>query len=294
VTAPRSCAAKSLPKSNSVSNNVIDMTLQDTKMDSEQTRGSSSSSCSLPWRLMTEIASNKCAYLFMIFKQTMDKLGLKPQVLQLLLDQQKNSNKVGCCQISSLADKDCRCQIPRSLVSAVRLKFKFDETGQVIGLSGDGVVDILPEKIAYIPTHGTTKIGVSWLVCYANNILPSISGSNWIYQQCSHRCTNHACIEADHLCWESPADNQSRGNTFCQRLCNHKGCCSGQNMCYCNKLHNPPCISQHLIIKARVEPPNQGLTQSSGSIVNNIDLGGVNGSASVSSVTRHSQIQGKS
>jgi len=85
------------------------------------------------------------------------------------------------------------------------------------------------------------KVPATWIVCYLNNKRPNTSQQNWSRHEVSHRCLVGKCITASHLCWESKAQNQSRGNHFCRKLCVHDDC-EALNVCACQKFHEPCCI----------------------------------------------------
>jgi len=83
---------------------------------------------------------------------------------------------------------------------------------------------------------------VTWIVCYLNGNRPdNTAQSEWTRQEVSHRCIHGKCITPSHLCWESKAQNQSRGNKFCSRRCIHEDC-QAINVCDCQKFHIPCCI----------------------------------------------------
>lgn len=85
------------------------------------------------------------------------------------------------------------------------------------------------------------KVTASWIACWLANVRPLQTDQNWEFYECSHRCTEttHFCVEADCLCWESKADNQSRGNGICNRACRHEDC--KKTVCVCQKWHSPSC-----------------------------------------------------
>ena len=47
------------------------------------------------------------------------------------------------------------------------------------------------------------------------------------------------CIAKLCLCWESKSVNQSRGQSFCTKVCAHIGC--DQIVCVCQSIHEPNC-----------------------------------------------------
>lgn len=81
------------------------------------------------------------------------------------------------------------------------------------------------------PSRGA-KVTLTWLICYVWDIYPDISIEGWENFECSHRClcagrgkdgSGLVCTLADHLVWESPSTNQSRGYPGCLNIC-HCGC----------------------------------------------------------------------
>lgn len=83
-----------------------------------------------------------------------------------------------------------------------------------------------------------TKFELKWIVCYLGGIRPNQNLPGWQQFECSHRCIVDDCVTGACLTWESKPDNQSRGQDYCVRLCNHCGQC----VCHCQGFHNPPCI----------------------------------------------------
>lgn len=83
------------------------------------------------------------------------------------------------------------------------------------------------------------KFEVKWIVCFLNNILPDQAKENWQLFECSHICIEDDCVTANHLCWESKSVNQSRGQSFCTRVCTHDDC--EQIVCVCQRFHLPSC-----------------------------------------------------
>lgn len=91
------------------------------------------------------------------------------------------------------------------------------------------------------------KVQATWIVCYLHEIFPDTTIEGWKKWECSHLCIEQDmdkklkeyCIDSKCLCWESKSYNQSRGQGFCRRICNHKGC--GEIQCVCQQNHDPPC-----------------------------------------------------
>jgi len=93
---------------------------------------------------------------------------------------------------------------------------------------------------------GGSKVTLTWLICYVEEIIPDSNVVNWDYFECSHLClcagigkSVWVCTIPEHLCWESSSSNQSRGYGNCLRLC-HCGC--GKTLCELYNMHNPPCL----------------------------------------------------
>lgn len=84
-----------------------------------------------------------------------------------------------------------------------------------------------------------SKFEVKWIVCYINNILPDQTKQNWQLFECSHTCIEDFCVSPSCLCWESKSVNQSRGQSFCTKVCAHIGC--DQIVCVCQSIHEPNC-----------------------------------------------------
>lgn len=84
-----------------------------------------------------------------------------------------------------------------------------------------------------------SKFEVKWIVCYINNVLPDQTKRNWQLFECSHTCIEDFCVSPNCLCWESKSVNQSRGQSYCTKVCAHAGC--GQIICACQSIHVPTC-----------------------------------------------------
>jgi hypothetical protein len=105
-----------------------------------------------------------------------------------------------------------------------------------------GINDLLPPAQQL---WNAEKVEVKWVACYLANIVPDKTAPNWQRFECSHRCIEYGlvgqnCIDSGCLTWESKSVNQSRGNTFCMKPCNHPGC--GAFICHCQGFHQPPCL----------------------------------------------------
>lgn len=128
------------------------------------------------------------------------------------------------CHICTLKDRDVhgntRSAVPNSILESIH------------ELKSKGYIKWNPVDRAKVPT--------TWMTCYVYNIQPDRTKPNWEYFQCSHRCINGSCIRDEHLCWESPKDNQGRGKRICSMKCKHEGC--GKCLCDCQRIHNPPCV----------------------------------------------------
>lgn len=90
------------------------------------------------------------------------------------------------------------------------------------------------------------KVEAKWIACYLAGIRPDLLVDGWEYHECSHRCITYGlgqhgltCIDAACLTWESKAMNQSRGHSFCMRICKHDGC--SKTLCECQEIHDPSC-----------------------------------------------------
>jgi len=104
----------------------------------------------------------------------------------------------------------------------------------------------------------TSKVELTWIICYLNGVMPDQNVPNWQFFECSHIvciswCRNgplkerkvpeqgspygYGCIDINCLRWESKSDNQSRGYQTCWKTSNH----CGLNLCFCQGLHLPNC-----------------------------------------------------
>jgi hypothetical protein len=87
------------------------------------------------------------------------------------------------------------------------------------------------------------RVTVTWIVCYLNKVFPNQTCENWKFFECSHLCVEYGlkpefnCIDGGCLAWESKSTNQSRGNDYCMKICNH---CSSR-CCHCQGFHFPGC-----------------------------------------------------
>lgn len=110
-----------------------------------------------------------------------------------------------------------------------------------------GILYVFGKKNEFQQKMGWVKemprlIPLTWIVCYLNGIFPDTSRNGWENFQCSHLCTNGACLMSDHLTWESSQENISRGHSVkvCRTPCKHK--CKHMNTCECKRIHKPACI----------------------------------------------------
>ena len=135
----------------------------------------------------------------------------------------RHSAKVGNCTVSNLQDghdDNPRVALPSTIINLMRANNCQWST-----------------SVSQKP-----KVPVTWIVCYLNGNRPdNTAQSEWTRQEVSHRCIHGKCITPSHLCWESKAQNQSRGNKFCSRRCIHEDC-QAINVCDCQKFHIPCCI----------------------------------------------------
>lgn len=83
------------------------------------------------------------------------------------------------------------------------------------------------------------KVEAKWIVCYLHDIYPDRSKSGLELFECSHRCIVANCIDPSCLTWESKANDQSRGQPCCMRICVHMSC--GRRLCTCQNIHSPSC-----------------------------------------------------
>jgi len=93
-----------------------------------------------------------------------------------------------------------------------------------------------------------SRVPMTWIAMYLHNIRPDTNKNNWEFYECSHLCIEfyersavpriHACVDPLCLVWESKSVNQSRGNTFCTRMCVHE---CHQIVCVCQNFHVPHC-----------------------------------------------------
>lgn len=117
----------------------------------------------------------------------------------------------------------------------------------------DGRRQLPASLLRAVGIKASAKIEVKWVAAYLANCHPPATTTPTGQQyQGSHRCVNQnrqhqslyelgvECIDAACLAWEDGATNQSRGNVFCTRLCNHAGC--GLTICACQRIHDPPCV----------------------------------------------------
>ena len=95
------------------------------------------------------------------------------------------------------------------------------------------------------PSKGS-KVTLTWLICYVWGVYPNQNDQDWETYECSHRClcarhgkSNLVCTWADHLCWESSSNNQSRGYSQCLTFC-HCGC--DETLCRLYNVHYPYCL----------------------------------------------------
>jgi hypothetical protein len=128
---------------------------------------------------------------------------------------------------------------------------KFTRTGQphkVMKVQGKDGRRNLPKALheAISLQYRSEKVEAKWIACYLGGVLPDRNCAQWERFECSHLCIEHdlrgeglTCIDVACLCWESKATNQSRGNTYCTRLCVHTDC--DKTLCACQGVHRPSC-----------------------------------------------------
>jgi hypothetical protein len=151
------------------------------------------------------------------------------------------------CYLSALQDADHRKGVGAAIISTIRDRWDFKlkcPRPQFLAAFLQIPVEHTNLRVVWIPVD-RAKVAVHWITCVVHRKLPDMTQALWKRFQCSERCTNGACFRLEHLCWESAADNQSRGHTrvACQRVCAHPGCLTNHIICRCNQLHNPVCVS---------------------------------------------------
>lgn len=174
--------------------------------------------------------STEFAKAFMDFRETLDNLNNTYKEIDVVKimrrTMEKNVKIDGVCVVSKL--KDCESSNPRKGIPKKILDFV-----SRMQTEHEHLVKWKPVDRAKKP-H-------SWFVCYVYNIVPDETEDGWELCQCSHICVNGKCVTAEHLCWESASENQSRGNRFCRKKCTHDDC-DTINVCHCQEFHDPPCI----------------------------------------------------
>jgi len=204
-----------------------------------------------PWTTQNAIAHINSAERFMLFLETMIQLNLKAK-LQNVRDKMKTEIQ-GTCILSTLKDRDEYKNVRVSLSSEVLNPIRNGWVEEKVGETTKNILHVIKPEYAlkwkelfsnqrmYVPAD-RGKVGGHWLSALLSNILPDTTKDGWQTFQCSHLCAKGDCINPEHLVWESAADNQSRGNHSCRRICTHAGCSTGYNICRCNGIHHPPCI----------------------------------------------------
>lgn len=137
------------------------------------------------------------------------------------------------------------CKIEKEEV----LKTRNERVHSVMKSNGNDLRRSLPTTINsamnMVDKKWTSKkrVTVTWIVCYLNKIYPDTLKNSWESFECSHICIEYGlqdkfnCIDARCLTWESKSVNQSRGNDFCMKKCNH---CQIW-CCHCQHFHDPCC-----------------------------------------------------
>jgi len=208
----------------------------------------------IQWNTEETIPHINSAERFMLFKLTMDKLGLRNKLKSVLntttqkfTDTKKNSKE---CLISMLKDtdeyKNVRISLTAEVTNAIRIGYTFEivEKKQVSKIKAEYAIrwkELFPDYRMYVPAD-RGKVAGHWLAAFLSNVCPDTNMDGWQKFQCSHLCGQGNCLNPDHLVWESASINQSRGNSTCRMLCRHSNCTTGHNICRCNGIHQPPCI----------------------------------------------------
>jgi len=200
------------------------------------------------WMTTDELKENCHAERFMAMYNTVRALDLSQNFRDLYREEERNKLQTSpqYCYYTSLRDQDQRKGVTSAVVDYLRGRWDFRMK--------QPKRQYLQKFLQIPPTHGNlrivwipvdrAKVSVHWLTCFRYNKLPDQTKANWKTFQCSERCTNKLCFRHEHLCWESAADNQSRGHSkvWCQRGCTHVGCVTGFVCCRCNNIHQPTCV----------------------------------------------------
>jgi len=203
-----------------------------------------------PWTTQSSIAHINSAERFMLFQQTITKFNLKPEI-QKVRNNMKTTRQ-GACFLSTLKDRDEHNNVRVSLSSEVLVPIrngwneeKSADTNKISYVIKPAYAlkwkELFSNQKMYVPAN-RGKVGGHWLSALLSNIYPDTTRDGWQKFQCSHLCAKGDCLSPEHLVWETAADNQSRGNPTCRKICTHAGCSTGYNICRCNGIHHPPCI----------------------------------------------------
>jgi len=201
------------------------------------------------WMTADELPGINHAERFMAMYRTIVALNLVGRFIELYREEERNRTQdlsSQYCFLSSLLDQDRRKGVGAAVVNAIRDKWDFKRAcpkRQFLPAFLQIQVEHGNLRVVWIPVD-RAKVAVHWISCVRHSKLPDQTQNLWKRFQCSERCTNAACFRNEHICWESAADNQSRGHTraACQTVCVHPGCATGYIICRCNNLHRPVCV----------------------------------------------------
>jgi len=155
----------------------------------------------------------------MAMYRTIVALNLVGRFIELYREEERNRTQdlsLQYCFLSSLLDQDRRKGVGAAVVNAIRDKWDFKRACPKR--------QFLPAFLRIQAEHGNlrvvwipvdrAKVAVHWISCVRHSKLPDQTQNLWKRFQCSERCTNAACFRNEHICWESAADNQSRGHNL--------------------------------------------------------------------------------